>query len=150
MAKPVPNLIKNYPEGQLHHLFTKILTASDIKYGLTLMGQASKDYLQGFKDQVVKTILHTPALSEPVIFKAGNRTMSLCTSGWGVIVTGNGFVAGDIINCWFVYEEESRVLNLIMERTASESAGPAAQQAEAGGDAGRAAGAGGNGKAGQQ
>ncbi|KAG6751617.1 hypothetical protein POTOM_043814 [Populus tomentosa] len=150
MAKPVPNLIKNYPEGQLHHLFTKILTASDIKYGLTLMGQASKDYLQGFKDQVVKTMLHTPALSEPVIFKAGNRTMSLCTSGWGVIVTGNGFVAGDIINCWFVYEEESRVLNLIMERAANESAGPAAQQAEAGGDAGQAAGAGGNGKGGQQ
>jgi hypothetical protein len=119
MAKPVPNLIKNYPEGQLHHLFTKILTASDIKYGLTLMGQASKDYLQGFKDQVVRTILHTPALSEPVIFKSGNRTMSLCTSGWGVIVTGNGFVAGDIINCWFVYEEESRVLNLIMERVRS-------------------------------
>uniref|UniRef100_A0A2K1XZT6 Uncharacterized protein n=1 Tax=Populus trichocarpa TaxID=3694 RepID=A0A2K1XZT6_POPTR len=133
MAKPVPNLIKNYPEGQLHHLFTKILTASDIKYGLTLMGQASKDYLQGFKDQVVRTILHTPALSEPVIFKSGN-----------------GFVAGDIINCWFVYEEESRVLNLIMERAANESAGPAAQQAEAGGDAGQAAGAGGNGKGGQQ
>ncbi|KAL9341562.1 hypothetical protein Peur_064887 [Populus x canadensis] len=150
MAKPVPNLIKNYPEGQLHHLFTKILTASDIKYGLTLMGQASKDYLQGFKDQVVKTILHTPALSEPVIFKSGNRTMSLCTSGWGVIVTGNGFVAGDIINCWFVYEEESRVLNLIMERAANESAGPAAQQAEAGGDAGQAAGAGEKGKAIQQ
>lgn len=119
MAKPVPNLIKNYPEDQLHYLFTKILTASDIKYGLTLMGQASKDYLQGFKDQVVRTILHTPALSEPVIFKSGNRTMSLCTSGWGVIVTGNGFVAGDIINCWFVYEEESRVLNLIMERVRS-------------------------------
>ena len=119
MAKPVPNLIKNYPEGQLHYLFTKILTASDIKYGLILMGQASKDHLQGFKDQRVKTMLHTPALSQPVFFKSCDRMMSLCKGGWGVIVRGNGFVAGDKINCWFAYYEENRVLNLIMERVRS-------------------------------
>jgi hypothetical protein len=64
-------------------------------------------------------MLHTPALSQPVFFKSCDRMMSLCQGGWGVIVRGNGFVAGDIINCWFAYDEESRVLNLIMERVRS-------------------------------
>ncbi|KAF9681592.1 hypothetical protein SADUNF_Sadunf05G0017600 [Salix dunnii] len=106
MADPEPrlNLYESYPkDGELHYLFRKKLTHSDLWLGLLLVGKRSREHLLELKMSSASVKIYTPAsANNSVSFQRHGResTVQLSKIGWTEIATSNGFVEDDEIDCW--------------------------------------------------
>ena len=107
---PQPNQIPNFPSGELHFLFRKKITRSDMQTGLILIRE-SNEYLrslpQAMRDQFnafgLATMCYTPVCNLYVEINYGpiaNNNFRVKKRGWMVIAARNGFNVEDEIDYW--------------------------------------------------
>lgn len=123
---PQPNQIPNFPSGELHYLFRKKITRSDMQTGLILIRE-SNEYLrslpQTMRDQInafgLATMCYTPVCNLYVEVGSGpiaNNNFRVKKRGWMVIAARNWFNVEDEIDCWALHEAGAGKLSLLIQK----------------------------------
>ncbi|XP_056164385.1 uncharacterized protein LOC130137391 [Syzygium oleosum] len=116
VSDPQPDKILNYPQnGELIFLFRKKLISYDFQRALVLTAFSSY-HLRSLPGLLLDVITgdglmvwcYTPAIHRGVVLRS-HRDMpnfQFKKSGWDQIVAANGFLIGQLIDCWALYDAE--------------------------------------------